>query len=78
MLGIAVVSLTLGIASSVPGGLGIFESSVLLLMAPSIPLAAPTIGALVAFRAIYYLVPLVLGLVALGAVELWRRRRARS
>ncbi len=70
VLGIAVVSLTLGIASSVPGGLGIFESSVLLLMAPSIPLAAPTIGALVAFRAIYYLVPLVLCLVSRGAVEL--------
>jgi uncharacterized membrane protein YbhN (UPF0104 family) len=76
VLGIAVVSLTLGIASSVPGGLGVFESSVLLLMAPSAALAAPTVGALVAFRALYYLAPLVLGLIALGLVELWRRRRA--
>jgi uncharacterized membrane protein YbhN (UPF0104 family) len=75
VLGIAVVSLTLGIASSVPGGLGVFESSVLLLMAPPAWLAAPTVGALVAFRALYYLAPLVLGLVALGLVELWRRRR---
>jgi uncharacterized membrane protein YbhN (UPF0104 family) len=32
----------------------------------------------VAFRALYYLVPLVLGLIALGVVELWRRRRAHS
>jgi uncharacterized membrane protein YbhN (UPF0104 family) len=78
VLGIAVVSLTLGIASSVPGGLGVFESSVLLLMAPSVPLAAPTVGALVAFRALYYLVPLVLGLIALGVVELWRRWRIRT
>lgn len=78
VLGIAVVSLTLGIASSVPGGLGVFESSVLLLMAPSAALAAPTVGALVAFRALYYLVPLALGLVALGVVELWRRRRVRA
>jgi len=78
VLGIAVVSLTLGIASSVPGGLGVFESSVLLLMAPSPALAAPTVGALVAFRALYYLLPLVVGLIALGIVELWRRRRARD
>ena len=78
VLGIAVVSLTLGIASSVPGGLGIFESSVLLLMAPSPALAAPTVGALVAFRALYYLAPLVLGLITLGLVELWRRRRMRA
>lgn len=75
VLGIAVVSLTLGIASSVPGGLGVFESSVLLLMAPSAALAAPTVGALLAFRALYYLLPLLLGLVTLGVVELWRRKR---
>jgi uncharacterized membrane protein YbhN (UPF0104 family) len=75
VLGIAVVSLTLGIASSVPGGLGVFESSVLLLMAPAPALAAATVGALVAFRALYYLAPLLLGLLALGAVEIWRRGR---
>jgi len=73
VLGIAVVSLTLGIASSVPGGLGVFESSVLLLLAPSVPSA--TLAALLAFRALYYLLPLLLGLVTLGVVELWRRRR---
>jgi uncharacterized membrane protein YbhN (UPF0104 family) len=78
VLGIAVVSLTLGIASSVPGGLGVFESSVLLLMAPSAALAAPTVGALLAFRALYYLLPLLLGLIALSIVELWRRRRMRD
>jgi len=78
VLGIAVVSLTLGIASSVPGGLGVFESSVLLLMAPSAALAAPTVGGLLAFRALYYLAPLLLGLIALGVIELWRRNRVRS
>ena len=78
VLGIAVVSLTLGIASSVPGGLGVFESSVLLLMHPSTALAAPTVGALLAFRALYYLLPLVLGLLTLGVMELWRRGRAQG
>jgi uncharacterized membrane protein YbhN (UPF0104 family) len=78
VLGIAVVSLTLGIASSVPGGLGVFESSVLLLMAPPAAEAAPTVGALLAFRALYYIGPLLLGLIGLGGLELFRRRIRRS
>jgi uncharacterized membrane protein YbhN (UPF0104 family) len=77
MLGIAVVSLTLGIASSVPGGLGVFETSVLLLTAPPEALAGPTVAALLAFRALYYLLPLVLGLITFGLFELLRRRRIR-
>jgi uncharacterized membrane protein YbhN (UPF0104 family) len=77
LLGIAVVSLVLGIVSSVPGGLGIFESSVLALLAPANWLIARTFGALLAFRAIYYLLPLLLGLVALGFLELWHRMRMR-
>jgi uncharacterized membrane protein YbhN (UPF0104 family) len=74
VLGIAVASLALGIVSSVPGGLGIFESSVLLLLAPANHLTAATFGALLAFRALYYLAPLLLGSLALAALEIWRRR----
>lgn len=74
VLGIAVVSLTLGIASSVPGGLGIFESSVLLLMAPAQNLIAATFGGLLAFRAIYYWVPLVFGLLTAVFLETVHRR----
>ncbi|HVY99201.1 MAG TPA: hypothetical protein VHA35_06865 [Dongiaceae bacterium] len=77
LLGVAVASLLLGIVSSVPGGLGIFESSVLTLLAPNYWLMAGTFGALLAFRAIYYLLPLLLGLIALGGLELWRRARMR-
>jgi uncharacterized membrane protein YbhN (UPF0104 family) len=77
LLGIAVASLLLGIISSVPGGLGIFESSVLTLLAPNPWQTAATFGALLAFRAIYYLLPLLLGLIALGGLELWRRARVR-
>ena len=77
LLGIAVASLLLGALSSVPGGLGIFESSVLTLLAPPNWIIAATFGALLAFRAIYYLLPLVLGLIALGCLELWRRARVR-
>jgi uncharacterized membrane protein YbhN (UPF0104 family) len=77
LLGMAVASLLLGIVSGVPGGLGVFESSALSLLAPREALMAATFGALLAFRAIYYLLPLLLGLVALGCLELWRRARVR-
>ncbi len=45
-----------GYASQVPGGLGIFESTILLLMAPPNP--APLVGALVLYRLVYYVLPL--------------------
>ncbi len=77
LLGIASASLVVGMISAVPGGLGIFESSVLTLLAPANWLMAGTFGALLAFRAIYYLFPLVLGLTALGGLELWHRIRFR-
>jgi len=78
LLGIAVASLLLGILSAVPGGLGVFESGALYLLAPPTDkLTAATFGALLAFRAIYYLLPLLLGLIALGGLELWRRARVR-
>jgi phosphatidylglycerol lysyltransferase len=57
-----------GLASSVPGGLGVFESVMLLLLAPVLP-AAPVFGALLAYRGIYYLLPLAAAGAALGARE---------
>lgn len=69
----AVYSLANGAAimSHVPGGLGVIEAIVL-----SLYPGANVIGALIAFRAVYYLVPFAMGLLVLGAVELRRRRRA--
>src|SRR6185369_15786090 len=77
LVGIAVASLMLGVVSLVPGGLGVFEAGVLSLLEPPTWLTAATFGALLAFRAIYYLLPLSLGLIALGCLELWRRARVR-
>lgn len=59
-----------GIAAHVPGGLGVIEAVVLSLVP-----GAQVLGALVAFRALYYLLPFVLGAAALGAAELLHRRR---
>jgi phosphatidylglycerol lysyltransferase len=57
-----------GLASNVPGGLGVFESVLLLLLAPSLPVAQ-LLGALLAYRGIYYLIPLAAAGAALGARE---------
>ena len=45
-----------GLASQVPGGLGVFETVFLLLFGGSLP-ATATIGSLVVYRIIYYLMP---------------------
>jgi len=60
-----------GIVSHVPGGLGVIEA-VLLSLVPG----ANVVGALVAFRAIYFLIPFLIGGVVFGVSEILRRRRA--
>jgi uncharacterized membrane protein YbhN (UPF0104 family) len=65
-----------GLVSHVPGGLGVIEAAVLLILP-----GAGAIGGLVLFRILYYLVPLVLGVTALGLAELYvvrSRRRGGS
>lgn len=47
----------LGMASQVPGGLGVFESVMLILLGNSVP-GNQAVGVLLAFRIIYYFVPL--------------------
>lgn len=58
-----------GIVSNVPGGLGVFETVLLLLIAP--PLASDQLlGALLVYRMVYYFLPLLIGLGLLGIYEL--------
>jgi uncharacterized membrane protein YbhN (UPF0104 family) len=58
------------IVSHVPGGLGVIEAVVLSLVP-----GTHVVGALIAFRALYYLVPFLLGSTALGVAEWLRRKR---
>ena len=60
--------------SHVPGGLGVFEGLMVLLLKPYIS-SAGLLPALVVFRAVYYLLPLSVALVGLVAHETWQRRR---
>lgn len=63
-----------GLISQVPGGLGVFES-VILLLVPAGTNNAQLAGSLVVFRCVYYLLPLIAATIALGAVEAMKRRR---
>ncbi|MFL5539088.1 MAG: bifunctional lysylphosphatidylglycerol flippase/synthetase MprF [Longimicrobiaceae bacterium] len=72
---IFVVGQSAGHTSHVPGGVGVIDSIVLLFLSPTI--ATPDVlAALFAWRAIYYLLPLLGAVVTLAVHEL-RRVRAR-
>jgi phosphatidylglycerol lysyltransferase len=58
----------------VPAGAGILELVVVVLLAPSEP--AKMLGSLLAFRVVYYLLPLALAMVLLAGHELAHRRHA--
>ncbi|MDP9362325.1 MAG: bifunctional lysylphosphatidylglycerol flippase/synthetase MprF, partial [Acidobacteriota bacterium] len=62
-----------GVASNVPGGLGIFEAIILVFLAPFFS-ASAILGALVAFRAIYYLLPLLVAMLLLATHEIVEKR----
>ncbi|HKN59225.1 MAG TPA: bifunctional lysylphosphatidylglycerol flippase/synthetase MprF, partial [Gemmatimonadaceae bacterium] len=73
VLGVFLLAQFAGILSHVPGGLGVFEAIVVLLLRPYVP-AASIVGSLLAYRAIYYLMPLVIALSFLIAFEVERQR----
>lgn len=61
-----------GIISHVPGGIGVFET-VILYALPGVPRDA-LLGSLLAYRVVYYLVPLLFGTLLFGAKELSAQR----
>src|ERR1700720_1635629 len=71
-LGVYAVAVIAGIVSHVPGGVGVFEA-VILLTLPGVP-AEALLGSLLAYRAVYYLVPLVFGTLLFGSKELAAHR----
>lgn len=70
--GVYLLALAAGAVSNVPGGIGVFEFVLLLLM-PAVP-KDRLLGALIAYRAIYYFGPFAIALVLLGAHEVWIHR----
>ena len=74
VLAIFMAAIVVGLVSHVPGSLGVFESAVILLVQPGEGQTLPLVGALLAFRACYYLLPLVCGVLLLTCYELVRWR----
>ena len=74
-LTIYAVAMVTGALSHAPGGLGVFEAVVLLLM-PEAPKAG-VLAALVLFRLIYTYVPFLLGLCVIALTE-WQALRGRN
>jgi len=67
------LAIVAGSASQAPGGLGVFDSAFLLLLPKGDDLSH-AVAALLAFRVLYYLLPLLLALAALALRWLARRR----
>ena len=67
-LGIFLLAQIAGLISSVPGGLGVFETVILLLMSDS---DEPSVlmGSLLVYRVIYYILPLIFASILLGISE---------
>lgn len=63
----------LGLLSHVPGGLGVFEGTMLLLLKPYLP-GESILSVLVLYRVVYYLVPLAGALAILVGDEVRQRR----
>ncbi len=74
-VGVFVLAQVVGLISHVPGGLGVFESVVLLLLKGQAP-AATILGSVLAYRVIYYVVPFSAAAITLAAYELRARRAA--
>jgi phosphatidylglycerol lysyltransferase len=72
-LGIYLLAQTAGLVSQIPGGLGVFETVILLLLAPTLP-ASAVFGSLLAYRGIYYLIPLAVATVMLGVHEVLEKK----
>ncbi|WP_246728524.1 lysylphosphatidylglycerol synthase domain-containing protein [Microvirga terricola] len=69
-----IFAVMLGVASHAPGGLGVFEATILLALS-RYP-REPVLGALLLYRLCYYLIPFVAALSLLGAYEVRNRIRA--
>lgn len=72
-LAVYVFACLVGIASHAPGGLGVFEATMLVALS-RLPFEQ-VLGALLIFRIIYYIMPFILALVLLALNEMVRRIR---
>ena len=73
VLGAFLVAQMAGLISHVPGGVGVFETVVLLFLSDRVPKPV-LLGTLVVYRALFYLLPFAVAVVLLGVYEVRHRR----
>jgi phosphatidylglycerol lysyltransferase len=72
-LSIFLLAQIVGMLSQIPGGLGIFDTMILTLLGPMLPIHL-ILGSLLVYRATYYLLPLVMATMLLGVHEIFQRK----
>ncbi|MBB3180384.1 lysylphosphatidylglycerol synthase domain-containing protein [Variovorax sp. Sphag1AA] len=73
VLSVLLVAAVAGVITHVPGGIGVLEAVFLALLSHRLP-EAQILGALLAYRALYYLLPLAVALVFYVVAEMHARR----
>ncbi|QHG18400.1 lysylphosphatidylglycerol synthase domain-containing protein [Nostoc sp. ATCC 53789] len=73
-LGIYLLAMFAGVVSNVPGGLGVFETIILLILSSQVS-AAEILGSMLAYRGVYYFLPLLVASALLGIYEIRFRTR---
>ncbi|NET32298.1 MAG: UPF0104 family protein [Cyanothece sp. SIO1E1] len=76
-MGIYLLAQVAGIFSHVPGGLGVFETVIVLMLSPTIA-TADLLGALLAYRGIYYLLTLGIAVIVWFVYEAGRQKRSKN
>ena len=74
LLQIFLVAQMLGILSQVPGGMGVFETAIVMML-PEATQSSYVMGALLAYRAIFYFFPLGVALLLLASHEFFRAKK---
>ena len=72
-LGIYLLAMFAGVVSNVPGGLGVFETIILLILSSQIS-AAAVLGSMLVYRGVYYFLPLLVAAGLLGLYEIRFRK----
>ncbi|MBE9181686.1 UPF0104 family protein [Oculatella sp. LEGE 06141] len=71
--GIYLLAQFAGVVSNIPGGLGVFETVMLLLLRSVTPSSA-LFGSLIAYRVVYYLLPLGIAALLVAGYEVYSRQ----
>ncbi|MBN3873263.1 lysylphosphatidylglycerol synthase domain-containing protein [Nostoc sp. JL33] len=72
-LGTYLLAMFAGVVSNVPGGLGVFETIILLILSSKVS-AAAVLGSMLVYRGVYYYLPLLLAAGLLGLYEIRFKR----